>query len=59
MNFIEFLYAPDLLLWGKLNSVFAFLFLLVVYFNEFYLNKKKSTNAVFSEKPPFCSRSIF
>lgn len=41
MNAIEFLLAPNLLLWGKFNSVFAFLFILVVYFNEFYLNKKQ------------------
>lgn len=40
MNALEFILAPDLLLWGKLNSLFALLFILVVYFNEFYLNKK-------------------
>ena len=40
MNTLEFILVPDLLLWGKLNSLFAFLFILVVYFNEFYLNKK-------------------
>lgn len=41
MNTFEFILAPDLLLWGKLNSFFAFLFILVIYFNEFYLNKKQ------------------
>ncbi len=40
MNTLEFILVPDLLLWGKLNSFFAFIFVLVVYFNEFYLNKK-------------------
>jgi hypothetical protein len=40
MNFIEFLLAPDLLLWGKLNAVFAFLFIVLVFWNEFHLNKK-------------------
>ena len=40
MNTLEFILVPDLLLWGKLNSLFAFLFIMVVYFNEFYLNKK-------------------
>lgn len=40
MNTLEFILAPDLLLWGKLNSLFALLFILVVYFNEFHLNKK-------------------
>ena len=41
MNTLEFILVPDLLLWGKLNSLFAFIFILVVYFNEFYLNKKQ------------------
>lgn len=40
MNTLEFIFVPELLLWGKLNSLFAFVFILVVYFNEFYLNKK-------------------
>jgi DoxX-like family len=40
MNILEFFLVPDLLLWGKLNSLFAFVFIIVVYFNEFYLNKK-------------------
>ncbi|MFN7422608.1 MAG: DoxX-like family protein [Chitinophagales bacterium] len=40
MNIIEFFSVPNLLLWGKLNSLFAFAFILIVYFNEFYLNKK-------------------
>lgn len=42
MNTIEFFLAPDLLLWGKLNAVFAFLFILIVFYNEFYLNKKSA-----------------
>lgn len=41
MNIFEFILVPDLLLWGKLNSLFAFIFVLVVYFNEFYFNKKQ------------------
>lgn len=39
MNTLEFILVPELLLWGKLNSFFACLFVLVVYFNEFYLNE--------------------
>jgi uncharacterized membrane protein YphA (DoxX/SURF4 family) len=39
MNILEFLLVPDLLLWGKLNSVFALLFIGLVYYNEFVLNK--------------------
>lgn len=41
MNILEFIFAPDLLLWGKFNSLFAFLFILAIYINEFYLNKKQ------------------
>ena len=41
MNTLEFLLAPDLLLWGKLNAFFAFLFMVVVYFNEFNLHKRQ------------------
>lgn len=41
MNILEFILVPDLLLWGKLNSLFALIFIFVVYFNEFYLNKKQ------------------
>lgn len=41
MNILEFFIAPDLLLWEKLNAFFAFLFILVVYLNEFYLNQSQ------------------
>ena len=40
MNTLEFILVPDLLLWGKANVFFAFLFILLIYYNEFYLNKK-------------------
>jgi hypothetical protein len=40
MNILEFALTPDLLLWGRLNAVFAFLFILLIYFNEFVWNKK-------------------
>lgn len=40
MNTLEFYLVPDLLLWGKLNSLWAFLFILLIYFNQFQLNKK-------------------
>jgi DoxX-like family len=42
MNILEFVLVPDLLLWGKFNACFAFCFMLLVYYNEFILNKKKS-----------------
>lgn len=44
MNIIEFIVVPDLLLWGRLNIVFAFMFIGLVYYNEFVLNKKLQTN---------------
>lgn len=40
MNTIEFLLAADLLLWGKANAVFALLFIILIYYNEFKLNKR-------------------
>lgn len=40
MNTIEFIFVPDLLLWGKFNSFFALLLIIAIYVNEFYLNKK-------------------
>jgi len=40
MNVLEFILIPDLLLWGRLNSFFALLFIGLVYYNEFILNKK-------------------
>jgi len=44
MNTIEFVMVPGLLLWGKFNAFYAFLFILVVFFNEFYLKKKSAIN---------------
>ncbi len=41
MNTLEFIIAPDLLLWGKYNALFAFLLILVIYYNEFYLKSKQ------------------
>ena len=40
MNVLEFALVPDLLLWGKANTIFAFMFILLIYYNEFYLNKR-------------------
>lgn len=42
MNVLEFVLVPDLLLWGKLNSLFAFLFILLIYFNEFRFSLKNT-----------------
>ena len=39
MNILEYILVPDLLLWGRANSIFALLFILVVYYNGFVLYK--------------------
>ncbi len=40
MNIIEFILAPDLLLWEHYNSLFAFLFIVLIYTNEFLIRQK-------------------
>lgn len=45
MNTLEFILVPDMLLWGKANAIFAFILILVVYFNEFHFNKKLAQQA--------------
>jgi hypothetical protein len=42
MNSLEFVLAPDLLLWGRFNALFAFLFILLILFNEFYLRNRQT-----------------
>ena len=45
MNSLEFIMAPDLLLWGRFNALFAALFCLLILFNEFYLRNKRTQKA--------------
>lgn len=40
MNTLEYKLVPDLLLWGKLNSLYAFIFINVIFCNEFFIKKK-------------------
>jgi len=40
MNTLEIILVPDLLLWGRTNVFFALLFIILIYYNEFYLNRK-------------------
>ncbi len=40
MNIIEFVVVPDLLLWGKLNLLFALIFSAIIYYNAYYLKSK-------------------
>jgi len=42
MNTLEFILAPDLLLWKQFNALFAFLFICFLLINEFLLSKKRS-----------------
>ncbi|MFC3197695.1 DoxX-like family protein [Parapedobacter deserti] len=37
MNILEFFMAPDLLLWGRINVLFAVLFIGLIYYWEFVL----------------------
>ena len=37
MNILEFFLVPDLLLWGRFNILFAFLFVLLLYYHGFLL----------------------
>ena len=46
MNILEFILVPDLLLWGRLNAVFALLFIGLVYYHEFVLNRKLNLQTV-------------
>ncbi len=39
MNLLEVLMAPDLLLWGKYNFLYALIFCLIIFYNEFILIK--------------------
>ena len=51
MNTLEFFLVPDLLLWGKYNSVFAVLLIAVIYYNEFPLKKKLAIQAYHADIP--------
>jgi hypothetical protein len=37
MNLMEFILVPDLLLFGKFNSIIVLLFICLIYYNEFVL----------------------
>ena len=40
MNVLELLLVPELLMWGKLNSLFAIVFIIIILYNEFVLHMK-------------------
>jgi len=41
MNIIEVILVPDLLYWGNLNFMFAMLFIGIVFYTEFVIEKNK------------------
>jgi len=43
MNILETLMAPDLLLWGRWNMLFALFFVSLVYFHAFMMVQKPNT----------------
>lgn len=45
MNILEFILVPDLLLFGRMNIVFAFLFIVLIYVNEFILGKQDTIHS--------------
>ncbi|WP_293931951.1 DoxX-like family protein [Sphingobacterium sp. UBA6645] len=45
MNIIELIFAKDLLLWGRLNIVFAFAFMVLIYLKEFRLKPTKNNSS--------------
>ena len=44
MNIIECIAVPHLLLWGPVNGLFAFLFILLIFYNEFFINRNLALN---------------
>ena len=45
MNLLEFWLVPELLLFGRINFLFAMLFNVLLYFNEFHLKNYKTKYA--------------
>lgn len=42
MNIIEFFLTKNILLFGSLNLLFAFLFVFIIYYQEFILKEKRN-----------------
>jgi hypothetical protein len=40
MNILEVILVPELLLWGSLNFLFALLFVILIFINEFIISKR-------------------
>ncbi|PLB21071.1 MAG: DUF2071 domain containing protein [Flavobacteriaceae bacterium FS1-H7996/R] len=60
MNILEFIMAQELLLWGRLNLLFASLFAFIVYYNQFILKKNQQQYALPTLKNhPFAVEAFF
>lgn len=44
MNVLEFFLVPHLLLWGRMNAIFALIFIAVILLNEFYPEENRIQN---------------
>ena len=44
MNTMEFILVPGLLLWGRANAFFAFLFMLLIYYNTFFETRRQGVH---------------
>ncbi|MCW5520213.1 DoxX-like family protein [Aureitalea sp. L0-47] len=40
MNILEVILVPELLLWGSMNMLFAILFVILIFINEFIIAKR-------------------
>ena len=40
MNLLEFILVPELLLWGKMNALFALMLIGLIIYRDFILSKK-------------------
>ena len=45
MNILEFVLVPDLLLFGRMNILFALLFIVLIYINEFILGRQDTRHS--------------
>lgn len=62
MNTLEAFLAPDLLLWGRANALFAVLFCLLIYYHTFRataLPRADSTDAVLAKNSSLPGRGLF
>ena len=41
MNIIEYILAPDLLLFGQTNIIYASILIIVIFINEFFIHRKR------------------